>query len=432
MASGKKAGRHSQQANDFLEPKAPTITGATDVGTNRAYNQGAVDVTFTLPGDSPAATSYTVYGTNGSHNHSQSGSSSPIRIESLYSNTSYTFTVVASNAAGNSVASSSSSPVLVTTVPDTAGSLSASTNGQNNNLASWSAPGQNGGKAIIDYEVSDNGGNAPDVQTTASTSITFTGQADNFSWAFRVRVRNANGYSAYTPYSNYITTTPFSFAPFGFTPFGFTPFGFTPFGFTPSKSIGADTLVHSKVPEGLVLAHNISVGDILYSAAIDDLPTSGTGLEEILNIWQSADPNINTDIETTVVAISAGIANTTFVINGNKYTNTHWIMIKRDDVAKFVPANEVLTSDLVYSPTFNDWQPVIENRVSSGSELVITINCEPYDVFFTDNALVHDSQRLEFDSPNVITDPNQSLAQSLESLYQQWKTSSAEDNNPPA
>lgn len=431
MASGKKAGRHSQQANDFLEPKAPTITGATDVGTNRAYNQGAVDVTFTLPGDSPAATSYTVYGTNGSHNHSQSGSSSPIRIESLYSNTSYTFTVVASNAVGNSPASSSSSSVLVTTVPDVPTGLSATTNGAQQNLASWSGPA-NGGKAIIDYEVQDNGGGAPDSQTTASTSINFSSQDNNFAWNFRVRARNDNGYSNFSGYSNTITTTPFSFSPFGFTPFGFTPFGFTPFGFTPSKSIGADTLVHSKVPEGLVLAHNISVGDILYSAAIDDLPTSGTGLEEILNIWQSADPNINTDIETTVVAISAGIANTTFVINGNKYTNTHWIMIKRDDVAKFVPANEVLTSDLVYSPTFNDWQPVIENRVSSGSELVITINCEPYDVFFTDNALVHDSQRLEFDSPNVITDPNQSLAQSLESLYQQWKTSSAENNNPPA
>jgi hypothetical protein len=30
----KQAGRMSQSANDFLEPKAPTITGVTDVGTN--------------------------------------------------------------------------------------------------------------------------------------------------------------------------------------------------------------------------------------------------------------------------------------------------------------------------------------------------------------------------------------------------------------
>jgi hypothetical protein len=426
----KQAGRMSQSANDFLEPKAPTITGVTDVGTNRAYNNGAVDVAFTLPADSPAATSYTVTSSPGSY--TGTGSSSPVRVEGLQSNTSYTFTMIAANASGNSATSNTSSSVTATTVPNVVVSLSAATNGQNNNLASWSAPAANGGKAIIDYEVSDNGGNAPDVQTTGSTSITFTGQADNFSWAFRVRARNANGYSAYSSYSNSITTTPFSFAPFGFTPFGFTPFGFTPFGFTPSKSIGADTLVHSKVPEGLVLAHNISVGDILYSAAIDDLVTEGQGLEEILNVWQSANPNINTDIETTVVAISAGIANTTFVINGNKYTNTHWIMIKRDGIAKFVPADQVLESDLIYSPTFNDWQPVIENRVSSGSELVITINCEPYDVFFTDNALVHDSQRLELDSPNVITNSDQSLAQSLESLYQQWKLSSASDDNPPA
>lgn len=425
----KQAGRMSQSANDFLEPKAPTITGATDVGTNRAYNNGAVDVSFTLPGDSPAATSYTVTSSPGSY--TGTASSSPVRVTGLQSNTSYTFTMIASNASGNSAVSNTSSSVTATTVPDVPGSLSASNNGQNNNLAQWGTPA-NGGKSIIDYEVSDNGGNAPDVQTTSSNSIAFSGQANNFSWAFRVRARNDNGYSEYSAYSNSITTTPFSFAPFGFTPFGFTPFGFTPFGFTPSKSIGADTLVHSKVPEGLVLAHNISVGDILYSAAIDDLVTEGEGLEEILNVWQSANPNINTDIETTVIAISAGIANTTFVINGNKYTNTHWIMIKRDGIAKFVPADQVLESDLIYSPTFNDWQPVIENRVSSGSELVITINCEPYDVFFTDNALVHDSQRLELDSPNVITNSDQSLAQSLESLYQQWKLSSASDDNPTA
>ena len=179
-----------------------------------------------------------------------------------------------------------------------------------------------------------------------------------------------------------------------------------------------------------MLAHNVSAGDILYSAAIDDLPMDGVGLEEIIESWSSAAPQINTDIETTVVSISANIAMTTYVINGNKYTNTHWVLTKRDGVARFISANEIVETDLIYSPTFSDWQPIIELRVSEGPELVITINTEPYDVFFTDNSLVHDSVRLDITSPNVITEPNQSVSESLEVLYQQWKDSTAGDTNP--
>mgnify|MGYP003333131328 CR=1 FL=1 len=88
----KKSGRHSQQANDFLEPSVPTIDSVTDVGTSRAYNDGAVDVAFTLPAGSYAATSYTVLS---SGSQTATGSSSPIRVTGLSSGTSYTFQVKA-------------------------------------------------------------------------------------------------------------------------------------------------------------------------------------------------------------------------------------------------------------------------------------------------------------------------------------------------
>jgi hypothetical protein len=429
MARGKKAGKVSQSANDFLEPKAPESVSATNVGSGRAFNNGQADVTFTLPAGSPAATSYTVTSSPGSY--TASGASSPLSVTGLQSNTAYTFTVVATNAVGSSPASSASNSITATTVPGTIGTPTAGNNGAQNNNASWSTPAD-GGSAIIDYYLEDNGGGGDQNKTVGvgTNSVDFASQDNNFAWNFRVRARNANGSGEFSPYSNTITTTAFSFAPFGFTPFGFTPFGFTPFGFTPGKSIGADTLIHSKVPEGLVLAHNVSAGDILYSAAIDDLPMDGVGLEEIIEAWSAVSPQINTDIETTVVAVSANIAMTTYVINGNKYTNTHWVLAKRDGVARFISANEIVESDLVYSPTFSDWQPIIELRVSEGPELVITINTEPYDVFFTDNSLVHDSVRLDITSPNVITDPNQSVSESLEVLYQQWKDSTAGDTDP--
>ena len=424
MARGKKAGKISQSANDFLEPKAPTSVTATDVGSGRAFNNGRADVTFSLPADSPAATSYTVTSSPGSY--TASGPSSPLSVIGLQSGTAYTFTVIATNAVGNSPASAASNSITATTVPDTIPTPSAANNGAQNNRASWSTPAD-GGSAIIDYYVEDNGGGGDANKTVSvgTNSVDFASQDNNFVWNFRVRARNANGSGEFSPYSGSITTTAFSFAPFGFTPFGFTPFGFTP-----GKSIGADTLIHSKVPEGLVLAHNVSAGDILYSAAIDDLPMDGVGLEEIIESWSSASPQINTDIETTVVSISANIAMTTYVINGNKYTNTHWVLAKRDGVARFISANEIVETDLIYSPTFSDWQPIIELRVSEGPELVITINTEPYDVFFTDNSLVHDSVRLDITSPNVITEPNQSVSESLEVLYQQWKDSTAGDTDP--
>ena len=52
---GKRSGRKSQAANDFLEPKPVENLTATDVGTNRAYNDGAVDLSWELPAGSPPA-----------------------------------------------------------------------------------------------------------------------------------------------------------------------------------------------------------------------------------------------------------------------------------------------------------------------------------------------------------------------------------------
>jgi hypothetical protein len=465
----KQAGRMSQSANDFLEPKAPTNVVATDVGTGRPYNNGAVTVSFSLPGDSPAATSYTVTSSPGGF--TATGASSPLTVQGLLSSTAYTFTVTATNASGTSAASAASASVTATTVPATPSAPSASTPSAGTDSVSWSAPA-NGGKAITNYRWAASDGKAGD---TASTSVS-VGQEMGSAQTYTVYATNANGNSGTSGASGSVTTafsfvpfgfapfgftpfgftpfgftpfgftpfgftpfgfTPFGFTPFGFTPFGFTPFGFTPFGFTPVKSIGADTLISSKVPEGLVLAHNLSVGDVLYSADISglDLATDIPIAEYFAN-WSEENPVINTDIETTITALSAHVVDKVIVINGNKYSISHYILVKRDGISKFINVVDVLDTDLVYSPTFADWQPIIELRESEGKELVITINTEPYDIFFTDNALVHDSQPLDLNDPSVITDPSQTLASSLETLYQAWKLSQQENpvdpNNPPA
>jgi len=217
--------------------------------------------------------------------------------------------------------------------------------------------------------------------------------------------------------------------PFGFTPFGFTPFGFTPFGFTPVKSIGADTLIASKVPEGLVLAHNLAVGDVLYSADIENLDShSNLGLAEYFANWSETNPVINTNLETTIIGLSARIVDSVVVINGNKYSYSHYIMVKRNEEVKFVKVYEVEFTDQIFSPMTDSWQPIIELRNAEGKELVISINTEPYDIFFTDNAIVHDSHPFDANTPGAIFDKERSLSGALESLYQEWKLS---QENPP-
>ena len=140
MAAGKKAGRRYQASNDFLEPLAPTIGTATDVGTSRAYNDGAATVTFTANPVGAAATSFTVTASTG---QTATGASSPIIVSGLASASTPTFTVTGTNAVGEGLASAASNSITVTTVPAAPVSQTA-TAGVNENTISWTAPANGG------------------------------------------------------------------------------------------------------------------------------------------------------------------------------------------------------------------------------------------------------------------------------------------------
>ena len=201
----KQAGRMSQGANDFLTPYAPTIGTATDVGTSRAYDNGAVTVTFTPTGPN-AATSFTVTASTG---QTATGASSPIIVTGIATGATPTFTVTGTNAEGTGPASAASNSVTVTTVPQSPTIDSAvnspSQRDYNNGLATvtFTARGT-GGKAITGYTALSSGAQTG---TGATSPVTVAGLASATAYTFTVKATNANGDSVYSSASGSITAT---------------------------------------------------------------------------------------------------------------------------------------------------------------------------------------------------------------------------------
>jgi hypothetical protein len=184
-------------------PSAPTIGTATDVGTGRAYNNGAATVTFTAPtytGRLPIA-SYTVTSSPGGF--TASGASSPLTVTGLQSSTSYTFTVTATNALGTSAASSASNSITATTVPQapTIGTATAGAKDSGQATVTYTA-GATGGKAVSAYTATSSPGS---ITGSGASPITVSGLTNGTAYTFTVTATNANGTSTASAASNSIT-----------------------------------------------------------------------------------------------------------------------------------------------------------------------------------------------------------------------------------
>ena len=406
MASGKKTGKKSQASNDFLEPRPPVISSASNVGTNREYNNGRADVAFALPANSPAATSFTVTSSPGSF--TASGASSPLSVTGLQSNTAYTFTVVATNAYGNSAASAASSSVTATTVPATPGAPSATAQGSaSNDDVSWSAPAD-GGSAITGYTWASSDGKSG---STGSTSVA-VGQEAGTAQTYTVYATNANGNSGTSSASGSVTSfsfTPFGFAPFGafgFTPFGafgFTPFGafgFTPFGafgFTPwggPSCVHEDTLI--RTPNGDVAAKDVKVDDFITSIGIQEIALEGLTSSDY--DWRSvAIPTAtNTGIvEVRVTASEESTVQEVVWFNGEsntKFSLDHPMFLKGDPNYVFILAGGITVGDILIkiAPDGSIIEvPVTSINTDDTSHKVYKFSCEPQDWFISGDYLTH-------------------------------------------
>ena len=182
-------------------PQSPTGVSATDIGINREYNNGSASISFIPPTEGEVATSYRVISSPGSI--IATGTTSPILITGLQSNTQYTFTVNSVNSIGTSENSAPSNLITATTVPQ-APTITSVTHGFEKVTVAFAANGT-GGKSISLYTAIPNSGSS---QSAVSSPINVTSLSAGTSYTFTVTATNANGVSAASSISS--SSIPFS------------------------------------------------------------------------------------------------------------------------------------------------------------------------------------------------------------------------------
>ena len=169
-------------------PDAPTVS-ATNVGTSRAYNNGAATVSITSPtGGLPS--SYSI--TTSPSTVTTTATSSPVTLTGLSSATAYTATVTPTNVSATGAATTSSS-FTATTVPQ-APTIGTFTDGGTGTTGTLSfTAGATGGSSITGYTYSTDGTNYSAASGTTSP-FSLTGLSVG-TYTFYLKATNANGTS---------------------------------------------------------------------------------------------------------------------------------------------------------------------------------------------------------------------------------------------
>ncbi len=408
MATVRKGTKASAQDN-FIGPNVVTGVTTTDVGTARAWNDGAVSVSWTNPTTGNTPTGYKVY-EGATLKATISHPTNTATVGGYAAGASVTLSVSAYDSYGET-AKVNGTAVTITTVPNAPAapsvssptpSAAANTAGATQDSVSWSAP-SNGGKTITNYEWTSSDGKSG---TTASTSVTVN-QEGGTSQTYAVRAYNDNGWSAYSANSGSVTTfsfTPFSFVPFGafgFTPFGafgFTPFGafgFTPYGFSQGGGacIEADTLIRTS--SGFVAAKDLNIGDKITSLNINEIPTLESAGDFNYVGFSSNTLTSEGLVEVDVVDIVASVKNQVICFNNEedkKYSTTQPIFVKRNGFYEIIPTSTVEVGDILIK--INVDGSMTETNVNSvdvidSEHTVYQLSCEPQDWFIAGDYLVH-------------------------------------------
>lgn len=312
--------------------------------------------------------------------------------------TTYYFRVRAVNSSGLEGAFSTVILTMPTlSVPGIPGNFSgfSSTDGTSITL-SWTAP-NNGGSSITSYEFQRNQSATAGptwINIGNTTSWISSGTTPGTLYYFRIRAINAIGTGSFattTVTANNPTPPPTTAPPTTAPPTTAPPTTAPPTTKAPTASIGPETKVLTS-NYGYIEAKYLSVGDELISLDISEIPTTG----ETFNVdeWKSS-TFTNNGLTTTIInnIYAKEIIGNMIKINGEWFTDNHNILSEKDGVYSFTPAAYLDTSHKVFDYDIMDWAPVYEIEIERDvQEIVYVLDCEPYDVFFTQNALVYNNR----------------------------------------
>ena len=146
------------------------------------------------------------------------------------------------------------------------------------------------------------------------------------------------------------------------------------------------------------------VGDVLLSVDIPGIPqnftTIGTTPEELAAMsWDTDVLATATPVLTTINDISVNQKTGAVSVNEEMFTRAHYMFIERDGVAKIVTAAELLDTDKVYDYTLSEFVEIYDLEFLDITYYAYSINCEPYDFFWTEKTLTFDNIEWNPDQP---------------------------------
>lgn len=213
---GQFSGTRSFGRSGKFKPLPPTISNVSNVGTGRAFNNGAITFTVTGAVGQPAPDSFNIWVINPSNAETAMGNfpGPSVTVQNLLSNTQYRLKAVAVKNFVASDPTTFNTPTLVTTVPQ------APTIGTATDVGTGRA--MNDAAATVTFTAGATGGLSQTFRvytsdgtlrgTASSSPITASGIdiSSNRNHAFRVTAVNSNGESAVSSNTGTIllTSTP--------------------------------------------------------------------------------------------------------------------------------------------------------------------------------------------------------------------------------
>ena len=136
-------------------------------------------------------------------------------------------------------------------------------------------------------------------------------------------------------------------------------------------------------------ANQLVVGDTLLALNIPN-PANMDWTE-----WEAESSSLSFSdedvVETQIVSINHTSENQFIYVNGDLFSKSHYILVQKGAVTKFIKASDIDTSYQIFSSESKSFVDVILVDIVDIVLNKISINCEPYDNFFTATMLVFDA-----------------------------------------